>query len=128
MTAADMVRPGPTYHLLGLRHYEPIGGGSERSHFAIFNPGTDAINVTLRLYDGLTGAYEGEYLNPTTHERLRVAGGQLKQVNGIIKAINSDYDDEPKRLEVEVDGNAFINAFRVNISDDPITINPLMAP
>ncbi len=128
MTEDDIIRPGHTYHLLGLRHYEPGGGVSERSHFAVYNPGGTPIYVTLRLFDGANGSYEGEYLDPATQQRLRVGGGQLKQINGIIKAINPSYDDRSKRLEVEIDGDAFVNAFRVNMSDDPITIDPLVEP
>ena len=104
----------------------PAEGTPERSHVAVFNPGEDAIQVTLRLYDGATGAWEGEYL--VGGSPLSVGGRQLVQVDGIIRAINPAADDRHKRLEVEVDGEAFVNAFRVNPDNDPVTIEAQRGP
>jgi hypothetical protein len=73
--------------------------------------------VRVRLYDGASGAFEGE-------KTWTVRGRSLIQVNNVIRAINPDYDGAEKRIEVEVDKAVFMNAFRVNRWGDPVTLSP----
>jgi len=117
MTNNEFLQPGTTYHLLGLRQLE-IEDGRERSHVAAFNPGDDEVELALTLYDGSTGASEGQ-------TSFTVAAGELVQTNNIISVINPDQDGAPKRLELTTDGDVFVKAFRVNPTGDPVTIDAL---
>lgn len=108
--------PGTTYHFIGLRQASG-GGGTERSHFAVYNPATTDSEVTVRLYDGATGVLEGE-------RSWTVASQTLIQVNNVIRAINPNHDGAEKRIEVEVNRRVFMNAFRVNRWGDPVTLSP----
>ena len=115
-TNGDRLAADTTYHFLGLRQ-EQDGSGSERSHFAVYNPGLGDALVTVRLFDGTTGALEGE-------KSWTIGTRTLIQVNNVIREINPGYDDQEKRIEVEVDRPVFLNAFRVNPWGDPITLSP----
>ncbi len=117
MTDDDLAQPGTTYHILGLQQVE-TDDGRERSHIAAFNPGDDAVELGLTLYDGATGASEGE-------TSLFVQAGELVQTNNIISVINPDQDGAPKRLELTTHGDVFVKAFRVNATGDPVTIDAL---
>ncbi len=119
LTDDDLLVPGVTYHLLGLRQRQ-TSAGLERSHVAAFNPGTEEVEVTLHLHDGASGADEGS----TT---LTVRPGELVQANSVVAAIAPAQDGAPKRLAVTVDGPVFLAAFRVNPSGDPVTIQPQAA-
>ena len=116
MLPGELLDPGATYHLLGLREVESQGG-LERSHLAAFNPGTTTVTLNVEVYDGATGRSEGE-------ADLRVRGGELIQRNSIIAFINPGQDGEVKRLEVKATGPVYVRAFRVNRDGDPITIPP----
>jgi hypothetical protein len=115
-TDEDRLNPGTTYHFIGLRQ-KGGGSGRERSHFAVFNPATTDANVTVRLYDGASGAFEGE-------RTWVVPSATLIQVNNVIREINPDHDAAEKRIEVEVNRKVFMNAFRVNPWGDPVTLSP----
>jgi hypothetical protein len=116
MLPAELLQAGATYHLLGLREVNDQGG-RERSHIAAFNPGTATVTLTAKLYDGVTGASEGQ----TT---LTVRGGELVQTNSIIAVVNPNHGGRNKRLEVSATGPLYVRAFRVNRDGDPITIPP----
>jgi hypothetical protein len=116
MLPGERIQAGATYHLLGLREVNDQGG-RERSHIAAFNPGSATVTLTVELYDGATGASEGQ----TT---LTVRGGELVQTNSIIPAINPNHGGRDKRLEVSATGPLYVRAFRVNRDGDPITIPP----
>jgi hypothetical protein len=112
----DRLTAGSTAHFIGLRQQRG-GGAKERSHFAVFNTGFGDAEVTVRLYDGTTGAFEGE-------RTWAIGSRTLIQVNNVIREINPDHDSAEKRIEVEIDGVAFMNVFRVNRWGDPVTLSP----
>jgi len=116
LTNVDRLTAGRTYHFIGLRQTKG-GGPIERSHFAVFNPATTDALVTIRLYDGATGAVEGT-------ESWVVPSKTLIQVNNLIRAINPGHDTGEKRIEVEVNRSVYMNAFRVNRWGDPVTLSP----
>jgi hypothetical protein len=116
MLRAELIQAGRTYHLLGLREINDQGG-RERSHIAAFNAGTATVTLTVALYDGATGASEGQIA-------LTVRGGELVQTNSIIPVINPNHGGRDKRLEVSANGPLYVRAFRVNRDGDPITIPP----
>jgi len=118
LTDEDRLGPGATYHFIGLRQ-QGGASGVERSHFAVFNPATTDGQVTVRLYDGATGALEGE-------RSWTVPSRTLIQVNNVIREINPDHDGAEKRIEVEVNRMVFMNAFRVNPWGDPVTLSPFV--
>ncbi|MCP4895612.1 MAG: DUF1566 domain-containing protein [bacterium] len=118
MTQSDLSRPGVIYHLLGLRQ-RTTTAGLERSHIAAFNPGDDDVELSLSLYDGSTGVFEGQ-------NSLTIAGGELVQWNNVIDQMNDEQDGAPKRLEVTTDGPVFVKAFRVNPWGDPVTVDALI--
>jgi hypothetical protein len=115
-TDGDRLDAGRVHHFIGLRQ-ERGGSAVERSHFAVFNPATTDARVTVRLYDGATGVFEGE-------GTWTVGTKTLIQVNNVIRAINPDHDGNEKRIEVEVNRRVFMNAFRVNRWGDPVTLSP----
>lgn len=117
-TSSDRLAAGAIYHFPGLRQ-ERGGSGTERSHFAVYNPGWGDALVTVRLFDGASGAPEGEMA-------WTIGKRTLVQVNNVIREINPGYDDKEKRIEVEVDRSVFMNAFRVNPWGDPITLSPFV--
>lgn len=116
LTDEDRLVPGTTYHFIGLRQ-KGSSTGVERSHVAIFNPATTDARVTVRLYDGASGRYEGE-------RAWIVPSETLIQVNNVIREINPGQDGAEKRIEVEVNRRVFMNAFRVNPWGDPVTLSP----
>jgi hypothetical protein len=116
MLPGELLHAGTTYHLLGLREVSDQGG-RERSHIAAFNPGTSPVNLTVEVFDGATGAAEGETV-------LAIRGGELIQTNSIITVVNPHQDGGVKRLEVRATGPLYVRAFRVNRDGDPITIPP----
>lgn len=113
LTDAELLEPGTTYHLLGVRHRE-TSEGLERAHAAAFNPGHSDVEVKVRLHDGLSGTCEGS-------RGCTVRGGELVRANAIIEDINPDQDGTAKRLQAVTDGPVFIGAFRVNSHGDPVT-------
>ena len=117
LTDSDRLQPGTTYHLLGLVQTGTTSG-TERSHLAMFNPGSSDITLTATLFDGDTAAMEGQ-------KSWTVRDGELKQVNFVVGDIYPAQDGSPKRLEVTVSGPVFVAAFRVNKDGDPVTIEPL---
>jgi hypothetical protein len=113
----DLLVPGTTYHLLGLSHKQTVRG-LERSHVAAFNPGDTDVELTLRMYDGTTGAYEG--MSTRT-----IRSQELIQVNSVVQQILPRQNGELKRIEVTTDGAVFVQGFRVNQDGDPVTIDAL---
>ncbi len=118
MTDAELLRPNHRYHLLGLRQRQ-TDAGLERSHVAVFNPGPDDAQVDLVMFDGTTGARDGN----TT---MTVRAGALVQVNNIIEVIKPGAGTHVKRLAVLVSGEVFMKAFRVNGNGDPVTIDAVV--
>ena len=116
MLPSELLAPGATYHLLGLREVESLSG-LERSHIAAFNPGSATVTLNVEVYDGATGRSEGDI-------DLTVRGGELIQRNSIIAVVNPGHNGDVKRLEVEATGPVYVRAFRVNRDGDPITIPP----
>jgi len=113
----DMLQPGRTYHLLGLRERR-VGSALERSNLLLFNPETQPRIVTVRLFDGATGVFEGHMIE-------MIPAGELLQFNRVISQINTGQDGQPKRVELVADGPLFVSASRINKDGDPITILPL---
>ncbi|MCU0305942.1 MAG: hypothetical protein MUC56_17955 [Thermoanaerobaculales bacterium] len=116
MLPDELLVPGATYHLLGLREVVSTSG-RERSHIAAFNPGSATVTLEVEVYDGATGRSEGD-------TELTVRGGELIQVNSIIAVVNPGQNGAVKRIEVEASGPVYVRAFRVNKDGDPITIPP----
>ena len=115
-TDSDLLEPGRVYHFIGLRQAD-IGDLVERSHIAVCNANPEEAKITVRLYDGSSGAFEGE--------KVWIVGPEtLIQKNNVISRINNQHDDGEKRIEVEVNQRVHMNAFRVNIWGDPITLSP----
>jgi len=115
----ELLIPGVTYHLLGLRE-RTISGALERSNLLIFNPGEEEQMLTIRLVDGATGALEGFRIES-------IPAGELRQLNRILSTVNPGQDGSPKRLEVTVEGSLFVLASRVNKDGDPVTVFPQAA-
>jgi PKD repeat protein len=117
---SETLVPGAVSHFLGLRQIDasPV---PERSNIVAFNPGGEAVRLTLRLHDAASGTFEGEqsYLVPAL---------DLRQVNLVISKINPDQDGDVKRIEATVDGPLFVQAVRANRDGDPVTIDPLPPP
>lgn len=119
MTPADRLQPGQTAHFIGLRQVTG-GEGPERSHVAFFNQNQASLGYSAAVYGAggrLEGTVEGD-----------LAGEALIQVNNIIREANPAFNGEVKRLEVTVDRPAYVLAFRVNPTGDPITIPPVVRP
>ncbi len=115
-----LLQPGTTYHFLGLREIDatPV---PERSNIVAFNPGDEVIRMTVRLYDGADGAFEGEKTYP-------IPAQDLRQINRVVSKVNPAQNGEVKRIEVSVDGPLFVQAILANRNGDPITIDPLPPP
>lgn len=112
----EMLVPGLTYHLLGLRE-RTISGALERSNLMVFNPGSQPRTVRLALFDGATGIPEGVITES-------IPAGELRQLNRVISRIHAGQDGQSKRLEVVADGAVFVVASRSNKDGDPVTIRP----
>jgi hypothetical protein len=117
MNDDQLLRPGFTYQLLGLRQKTTVRG-PERTHVAVFNPGDGFVWVTMRMYDGATGTYEGMI-------NRKVIQHELRQINEVIELINPNQNHDYKRIEVTVDGPVFLKGFRVNQDGDPVTIDAM---
>ncbi len=118
MTDRDLIRPNRVYHLLGLRQRQTTDG-TERSHFAAFNPGEQAVEIEIALFDGVTGDAEGAM--STT-----VRAGELVHVNNVIEKIEPQHGGRVKRLRITVSGELYLKGFRVNANGDPVTLDPLV--
>jgi hypothetical protein len=114
LTESQMLRPGFTRHILGLRQ-EMRGIVKERSHLAIFNPGANPATVTVSLFNE-NGNGEGS-------RSWTVESKELIHINGIMKKINPEVDADAKRLEVTSEGPVQLHAFRVNTWGDSVTLN-----
>ncbi len=119
MTADDLLEAGRTYNLLGLGQ-GVVEGSAERSHVAAFNPGDVEVEVTLHLYGGSSGGFEGT-------SSFVVEPQELRHLNNIITTICPEPSGGPKRIEVAVDGPLYVAAFRVNSNGDPVTMVPMAA-
>jgi hypothetical protein len=114
LTAADLVTPGSKWHVLGLRQ-QMRGGEKERSHLAIFNPGSENAQVTVTLVNGADGAIEGS-------RSWQVEGEELIQIDHVMKKINPQVDGQEKRIEISVDRPVYLHAFRINTWGDSMTL------
>jgi len=115
LTTADLVMPGRRWHVIGLKQVT-VGERTERSHLAVFNPGEADATVSVRLFDGASGADQGS-------RSWTVRPGELLQVNSVIAEVDPDHDAADKRLEITVSAPLHLKAFRVNLWGDPITID-----
>lgn len=120
LTGAQKFFPGFEYHYLGLRQ-TGTGAGSERSHAVFFNPGTMTATATLKLFDGPTGAAEGE-------KSWTIAPQELKRINFLIQELNPSYDSKTKRIEMSFDHPLYGSAYNVNKDGDPVTLQPFRVP
>ena len=114
LSSADLVTPGSIWHVMGLRQ-QMQGGEKERSHLAIFNPGSETARVNVTLVDGGDGAVEGA-------RSWIVEGGELIQIDNVMKKMNPDVDGREKRIEISVDSPVYLHAFRVNTWGDSMTL------
>ncbi len=112
----DLLTPGSIWHFIGLRQRQ-TPEGTERSHIAIFNPGDADVDVTIDLFGASTGA------SPEGSITRTVRAGELIQINNIVNVIAPGQTGEVRRLELTTTGEVFAQAFRVNASGDPITID-----
>jgi hypothetical protein len=117
LTPSDIFWPGITYQFIGLRSIESPGG-IERSHVAVFNPGEKALTASFTMF-GADGEEEGSI-------QKRVGAGKLMHYNHILDLINESQDGGIKRIEVVLDGYAWVRVFRVNSTGDPITLRPFV--
>jgi hypothetical protein len=113
LTTEDLLWPEKSYSLIGLT--QDVGAGNRRTNLAAFNPAGADVNLTLELFDQATGEAEGSI-------DILVRGQELVHLNAIIKAINPDHDETEKRLEITVSAPVYLQAFRVNASGDPVTL------
>ncbi len=112
----DLLWPGEIHHLLGLRQDEDPKG--QRVNLAAFNPASAEVRLILTLVDQASGDTEGS-------TEITVRGEELIHLNAVIKEINPDHDETPKRIVVTVSGALYVQAFSVNASGDPVTLDPL---
>ncbi len=112
----DLLWPGEIYHILGLRQGEDPRG--RRVNLAAFNPANAEVRLTLVLIDQASGNSEGS-------TEITVHGEELIHLNAVINEINPDHDDAPKRISVSVSGPLYVQAFRINATGDPLTLDPL---
>lgn len=115
LTDRDLLRPGWTYAVLNLKQTGTTAG-SERSHFAAFNPGPHDATVTLRMYDD-DGPFEGE-------RSWLVRAGEEVRINFVAGAIKPSQDGRRKHLLITSTWPVHALVFRVNGSGDPITVRP----
>lgn len=116
LTEADLARPGSIYHFLGLREI-----GQERSHLAMFNPGSGDVTLSITAYNP-----DGSVAGTPAEETVR--GQELIRINRILGHLGVAAGEASKRLEVTVDGPCHVLVYRVNSSDDPVTISPFEVP
>jgi hypothetical protein len=115
LTFNDLLVPGRTYHLTGLRH-----GGMERSHLAVFNPGAGDVVVSVTSF-AADGSSKGS-------NQRTVSSGRLARLDSILKTLDPGHDGGERRLEVTVSGNAHVLAYLVNGTGDPVTLRPIGGP
>jgi hypothetical protein len=116
LTDEDRLTPGTIWHFIGLRQLT-TSEGAERSHLAIFNPGDVDVEATVSLFGTSTGT------SPIGSITRTVRAGELIQINNIIKVISPGQGGGVHRLELTTTGDVFSQAFRVNATGDPITID-----
>lgn len=114
LTTRDALWPDSTYHLIGLSQDRRPAGS--RANLAAFNPVSTTATVTLELFDQETGQLEGTF-------SFDVRGEELVHLNAVIKEINPDHDESPKRIEVTTTGPVYLQAFQVNSTGDPVTVD-----
>jgi hypothetical protein len=114
LTEADLLTPGRTWHVIGMRQMM-AGDERERSHLAVFNPGSQPALLTVSLFNGSDGEAEGSISWP-------IEGQELIQINSVMKKINSDLDGSGKRIEISVDRPVYLQVFRVNTWGDSVTL------
>lgn len=115
LTDRDLLRPGSTYAVFNVKQTGTTAG-SERSHFAAFNPGPRDATVTLRMYDD-GGVFEGE-------KSWLVRAGEEVRINFIAGAIKPSQDGGSKHLLITATTPVHALMFRVNGSGDPVTVRP----
>ena len=116
LTDEDRLTPGTIWHFIGLRQ-RTTSEGAERSHLAIFNPGDEDVEATISLFGTSTGA------SPIGSITRTVRAEELIQINNIINVIAPGQGGGVHRLELTTTGDVFSQAFRVNATGDPITID-----
>jgi hypothetical protein len=112
----DLLTPGRIWHFIGLRQRQ-IGGATERSHLAMFNPGDEDVEITISMYGTTTG------IAPLGTITRTVEAGELIQINNILNVVSAGQGGGVHRLELTTTGDIFAQAFRVNATGDPITID-----
>jgi hypothetical protein len=116
LTEAELLTTGQTWHVIGLRQMM-AGDERERSHLAVFNPGSQSVRLTVILFDGDNGSIEGSrYWIIESHESIHI--------NNVMKKINSSVDGGEKRIEISVDRPVYLQAYRVNTWGDSVTLRP----
>lgn len=112
----DLLTPGRIWHFIGLRQRQ-VGNATERTHLAAFNPGDEDAEITVSMYGTTTGSAPLGTITRT------VEAGELIQVNNILNVITPGQNGDVHRLELTTTGDIFAQAFRVNATGDPITID-----
>lgn len=121
LTEGQQFFPGFEYQYLGLRQ-TGTGAGSERSHAVFFNPGTVDATATLKLYDGPTGAAEGEM-------SWTLPAQQLRRFNFVVQELNPAYNSNTKRLEVRIsDQPVYGSVYYLNRNGDPVELSAARVP
>jgi hypothetical protein len=114
LTSNDLLTANAIRHVFGLRQMM-VGDEKERSHLAIFNPGSTSASVSVSLFNGADGAFEGS-------RDWVVESEELIHINNVMRKINAEIDGQEKRLEISVDRPVFVQAFRVNTWGDSVTL------
>jgi hypothetical protein len=114
VTDSDLLTADSSWHVFGLRQMM-AGEARERSHLAVFNPGSTAARVRVTLLNGSDGAFEGS-------REWVVEGEELIHINNVMQKINAAIDGREKRLEIRVEGSVFVQAYRVNTWGDSATL------
>jgi hypothetical protein len=114
LTDSDLLTTDSTWHVFGLRQ-KMAGEARERSHLAVFNPGSTAARVRVTLFNGSDGALEGS-------REWVVEGEELIHINNVMQKINAAIEGREKRLEIRVESPVFVQAYRVNTWGDSATL------
>ena len=114
LTEKDLVDPDRSWHIIGLRQMMQ-GSERERSHLAVFNPGSESAVVTVSLFNGSDGTYEGS-------RSWTIEGQELIQINNVMRKINNAVNGDEKRIEISVDRPVYLQAFRINTWGDSVTL------
>jgi len=115
LTDGDLVSPGRTWHVIGLRQ-KLDENEKERSHLAVFNPGSESSKITVSLFNGSDGLVEGS-------RSWVIEGRELIQINNVMKKINDEINGAEKRIEITVDRPVHLQVFRVNTWGDSVTLS-----